>query len=54
MLNGLIAAAAVGLGCMGWYLVQRWAGALDDDCEDEIAVGGCGGCSSVECDQRQP
>ena len=52
-MNGLIAALAVGLGCMGWFLVQRWSGALDEQCEDEVALGGCGGCATEGCDQRK-
>ena len=53
MLNGLIASLAVGLGCMAWYLVQRWAGALEEDSEDESTVGGCGTCASLDCDKRE-
>jgi hypothetical protein len=50
----VLAVLAVGAGCVVWYLVQSWAGALDDDgsCDEPKQVGGCGACTT-DCDTPQ-
>ncbi len=47
----LLAIVGLGLACAGWYLVQRWTGALDTyNGNDEAA--GCGTCTVDDCGQR--
>jgi hypothetical protein len=52
----LIAIASLGLACVLWWLVQRWAAAGRTEALDGPAEGGgCGACATKDsCSQERP